>query len=745
MGSNIRLTWRHCSAAVLALSVVGTATNVVAKPEYFVESMKYGATDCLFCHVSAAGGPGLNERGQWLQDQLSERNVDVVDVSWLKEREDLKETAVSLEESTSDVASQTDATETVAIPLDTKKRPFDYSTSFGEWPAYGGDDGASKYSPMNQITRDNLDQLKIAWIWESEHDSGSKSNPRQAADSFKGTPLMAGGRIFIRDRYSAVTAINPATGETLWMYDPGSKQGPRPTMFGFTTRGLAYHRDDKSERVFLLTSRGWLIALDATTGELIEQFGDKGKVDLTEGLRRPLDRNQISWSNPPNVCGDVVVIGSQTNDGSHGMGRRRGRGQQSPLNMPVGDVRGFDVYTGKQTWAFETIPQEGEFGHDTWGNESWKWMGNTNVWSTTSCDAELGHAYLPVTAPTNHLYGASRPGNNLFSTSTVAVDNKTGERVWHFQIVHHDIWDYDLPAAPTVADIVFEGKPRKVVAQVTKVGYLFVFDRETGQPLWEVEEVKVPVSSLEGEVASPTQPRPTWPRPYARQGMTEDDLLDLTPELERQAKAQFQNVKFGAMYSSASEEGTFISPGVGGGANWGGAAFDKVERTLFLGTREMPMILRARRIPDFREESGYTYATWFETPNVAGLPPVKPPWSKIVAYDLDTGNVLWEVPNGAGPKRHPALRGLDLPDLGAIGPSPGLLVTPAAVFLGHNGNVAGELRALDKDSGKLIWQGALRGWVADAPPMTYLVHGKQYIVIGTGASPQPTRLVAFSL
>ena len=718
--------------------------TALAKPEYFVESMKYGAKDCLFCHVNAAGGHGLTERGQWLVDQKNDRGVEAVDIAWLESREKVESSdAGAAIDAEVDTPSTLEGATKKGIPLDTEKRPFDFSTSFGEWPAYGGDVEATKYSPLNQITRENLDQLKIAWVWESKHDSGAMFNRRKAADSFKGTPLMAGGRLFLRDRYSAVNAINPATGEELWMYDPGSKSGPRPTMFGFSSRGLAYHRDETGERVFLLTSRGWLIALDAATGIPIKGFGNEGKVDLTQGLRRPLDRNNISWSNAPNVCGDVVVIGSQTSDGSHSRNRRRGA-EQALANMPLGDVRGFNVHTGKQAWVFKTIPQEGEFGNDTWGNDSWKWMGNTNVWSTTSCDPQLGHAYLPVTAPTNHLYGANRPGDNLFSTSTVAVDNKTGERVWHFQTVHHDIWDYDLPAAPVVADIVFDGKPRKVVAQVTKVGYLFVFDRVTGKPLWEVKEVKVPQSDLEGEVPSATQPQPTWPKPFARQGMREEDLLNLTPELERQTKAVTSKFDLGAMYASASEKGTFISPGVGGGANWGGAAFDKLNRQLFVASREQPMVLRATRVPGDR--MGFKYATWFEVPTVAGLPPVNPPWSKITAYDLDTGDILWAVANGAGPTNHPLLRGKEWPDLGAVGAAPGLLVTPSAIFYGHLGRNGGsDLRAMDKDTGKVLWRHTLQGAIFDAPPMTYMVHGKQHIVIGTGHSGQPVRLVAFSL
>ena len=258
-------------------------------------------------------------------------------------------------------------------------------------------------------------------------------------------------------------------------------------------------------------------------------FGENGRVDLTKGLRRPLSRRANTWNYAPALCGDVVVLGNQTHDGSHML-----RNWQD--NVPLGDVRGFDVRTGRQVWAFQTIPQAGQFGNDTWGEGSWKWMGNTNVWSMMSCDPELAIVYLPVTAPSSHFYGGLRPGNNLFGTSVVALDARTGKRIWHFQTVHHDIWDYDLPAAPVVADVVLEGKPVKAVAQVSKVGFLYVFDRVTGEPLWPIEERGVPASTLDGEQAAATQPFPTWPPPFEMQGLGEDDLIDFTPELRRRAQ-----------------------------------------------------------------------------------------------------------------------------------------------------------------------------------------------------------------
>ena len=723
-----------CTLLVFAFAPVN------GKPEYFVAAVKWGATDCTFCHATATGGEAVNDRGQWLIEERDRLEVEFIDVEWLKDREGEteKDDPENLQlETESSEQDQSSSDKRVKDP----DRPFDFTTDFGEWPAYSGGIRAQKYSPLNQITKDNIEKLQVAWVWNSKIDTGvtERRNARRAPDMFKGTPLMVDGRLYVRTRYSTVEAIDAQTGDTLWTYDPGAKDGPRPTMFGFTTRGLSFHKDEEGSRVFLITSRGWLIALDAQSGKVIEDFGSKGKVDLTKGLRRPLDRRRVSWSQAPNVCGDVLVVGSQTDDGSHSW---TFSGSWNS-NLPLGDVRGFDVKTGEQKWVFKTVPQEDEFGNDTWGNDSWKWMGNTNVWSTTSCDPELNIAYLPVTAPTNHFYGGDRPGDNLFGTSLVAVDASTGERVWHFQNVRHDIWDYDNPAAPVVADIVHDGKNRKVVAHVTKTGFLFVFDRITGEPLWEIEDVEVPESSLEGEAASPTQPRPTWPPPFELQGTTEENIVDFTPEIKERALAELSKWETGPLYTPPSTRGTLVLPGIGGGANWGGAAFDPNQRTLFVASRRQPTLITSVRVDE--AQRGIKYDGYFTFPEFArGIPFVKPPWSSITAYDLDTGGIAWTVPNGRGPVDHPMLQSLELPDLGQIGAAPGLLITPTAIFYGtrERGN---ELAAMDKTNGKVLWRQSIPGFFNDAPPITYFSGGKQYIVIGVGGTWQPARLVAYSL
>ena len=709
-----------------------------ANPEMLPPAMKYGARDCAFCHASASGGTGHNERGLWLIDERERRGADAVDVAWLAARETV--VAHSPPPPMTDV--QPAALPALKpLPAD-RRRPFDYTTDHGDWPAYGGDLGARKYAPLPDIDAETVAQLRIAWVWDAFDNHRAKKRGR-TPDRFMATPLMVDGRLFIRTSYSAVAALDAITGETLWTYDPGTGDGPRPPQFGFSSRGLAYHRGTgrrgkRGDRVLLVTSDGWLIALAADTGKPLRGFGKEGKVDLTVGLRRPIARNASTWNYAPTVCGDVVVIGNQTIDNSHQRPNWRD-------NVPLGDVRGFDVRTGQQAWVFKTVPQEGEFGNETWGEESWRWMGNTNVWSMTSCDPALGHAYLPITAPTSHFYGGLRPGDNLFGNALVAVNAATGKRVWHYQIVHHDIWDYDLPAAPVVVDLVQDGKPVKAVAQVSKMGFLYVFDRTTGKPLWPIEERPVPASDLEGEQASPTQPFPTWPPPFELQGVTEDDLIDFTPALRERALKRVAKMRLGPLFLPASEQGSLVAPGWGGGANWGGAAFDPEARRLYVPSRRSPLLLTARRVNP--KQRGYAYTVVPRSIHVNGLGIVKPPWASITAYALDSGDIAWRVANGAGPRHHRALRGLDLPDLGESDLAPGPMATRNFLFMGHRGGgMAGStLRALDKATGALVWQHRLPGPHFTAPPMGYMAGGKPFIVIATGNSIQPAKLTAFRL
>ena len=740
-------------SAFLLLCLSGI--KLQGKPELFPDAIKFGANDCSFCHQTAAGGTAINDRGSWLVAELIKRNVDVIDVNWLTDRGDEADESRQLDLSQESAAVIAEASESHAAD-EPDDRPFDYSTDWGEWPAYSGNLQAQKYSPLPHINKTSVNQLELAWIWEAEIDSGTQLATRGerrrrggGVSPFKGTPLMVNGRVFVRTRYSTVVAINAETGEQLWEYDPGTRHGPPPPMFGFATRGLGYHRaeicDDAipCDRIVLLASDGWLISVNPETGKVIESFGERGKVDLTKGLRRPILRSQVAWSHPPLVCNDVIVVGSQTNDMSQ-FGNRRGDWKE---NLPLGDVRGFDPITGKQVWVFKTVPQEGEVGNETWGNDSWKWMGNTNVWSTFSCDPELGYVYLPVTAPTDHMYGGNRPGDNLFGNSVVALNVKTGERLWHFQITHHDIWDFDLPAAPVVADIVVEGKPRKVVAQVTKMGYLFVFDRITGEPIWPVIERKVPPSTLKGEVASPTQPHPTKPPPFQIQGVTLEDLNDLTPEVHARAVEMIEGKDHGDLYTPMSEHGAVTTPGVGGGANWPGAAFDPATGQLYLTSRREAMIAYAVPLRD--QSRGLPYREQWGFPKIDGLNLLKPPFSNVTAYDLGKGEIAWQVANGEGNKDHPLLKEVkdSLPDLGVDGANPGILVLPELIFMGQpdrQGRPA-KLKALDPGTGEEVWSAPLRGYFNSPHPISYSMGSKQYISIATGHPFEPSRIETFAV
>ncbi len=750
----------HRLTSLWLIFCFSTATQ--GKPELFPSAIKFGANDCSFCHQTVVGGTALNERGNWLIEERTQREALQIDVDWLSDRGEEADTNRTIEiehESAARTASPTPVERESTVSA---RVPMDYSTNWGEWPSYNGNLKAQKYSPLPYIDSTSIHDLELAWVWEAKIDSGPKTSGTTrrrgwGGQPFKATPLMVDGRVFVRTRLSTVVAIDAETGVELWEFDPETRLRPRPAMFGWTTRGLAYHKQSACnegtpcERVILLTSDGWMYALNPEDGEVISSFGNDGNVDLTQGLRRPLDRAQVSWSHPPFVCRDTIVVGSQTND----MSQFQFRDSDWRQNLPVGDVRGFDPLTGAQKWVFKTIPQEGEFGVETWGNDSWRWMGNTNVWSTFSCDPELGHVYLPVTAPTNHMYGGDRPGDNLFGTSVVAVDIERGTRIWHFQITHHDIWDYDLPAPPVVADIVVDNVPRKVVAQVTKVGFLFVLDRLTGEPVWPVEERPVPKSDLIGEVSSPTQPHPTKPPPYELQGLTLENLIDLTPELRQRAEELIEDLDYGPLYTPISLRGTVLSPGIGGGANWPGAAFDPVERRLYVSSRRDIMV--ARNIPISRRgNEGEVPLTLDTTPSeipyreswrslsIEGLPPVKPPWSNITAYDLDRGEISWQVANGIGPQGHRLLETVkdQLPNLGALYANPGILVLPDLLIMGHRGNPS-TLKALDKNTGDEVWSTELVGAFDSPAPITYLLGNQQFIAIATGHPFEPARISAF--
>ena len=614
----------------------------------------------------------------------------------------------------------------------------------GEWRSYGGDAGSTKYSSLDVIDETNVQDLEVVWRWQTVDYERQAEDPDVRFNSLLlATPLKVGDALFTSTNLGQAAAIDAVTGETLWVYNSvaeGTSAGR-----GRGTRGLAYWTDGSDERL-LTVSGEHLVALGTRTGELYPEFGENGKVDLRQDMGPRLQR--YSWNAAPLICGDVVVVGAAMSD--------------SPTRQEAtpGYVRGYDVITGELRWRFNPVPQPGEAGNETWEDGSWQYSGNANVWSLMSADEELGYVYLPVSTPTNDWYGGHRLGDNLFAESLVALECATGERVWHYQMIHHGLWDYDNPAAPNLVDITVDGRPIRAVVQVTKQGFTYVFDRVTGEPVWPIVELPVPPSLVPGERASPTQPFPTWPLPFERQGITANDLIDFTPELRAEAIEILGGYVFGPIFTPPSvrsedpddTQGTIQLPGWVGGADWNGAAIDPETQILYVPSITAPIV--AALVEPDAEASDFNYVRGAprSVQGPRGLPLVKPPWGRITAIDLNSGEHLWMVPNGEGPRDHEALQGLDLPRLGAPG-RPAPLLTKTLLFIGEGSpsmlampRLAGGnmFRAYDKDTGEVLWETELQAGTAGAP-MTYMADGKQYIVVGIGEANRPAEFIALSL
>jgi quinoprotein glucose dehydrogenase len=604
-----------------------------------------------------------------------------------------------------------------------------------DWPVYGGDAGGSKFSPLTSITRDNVSRLTRAWEW------ATGERPLEAHRTFPGafqvTPLMIDDVLYLSTPYNRVVALEAATGKELWAFDPKAYEDGQPASGqGFIHRGVAAWRDRGALRIFL-NSRYRLFSLDAKTGRPVATFGQGGSIDLSEGLVWAINKAHYAQTSPPVVYRDLVILGNGVGD------------RLMYRNDPPGDVRAFDARTGRLVWTFRPIPQPGEFGHETWKDGSWKFTGHTNVWAPMTLDAARGLLYLPVSTPSNDYYGGRRKGQNLFAESLVCLDAATGRRKWHYQIVHHGLWDYDPASPPNLVTITVNGRRIDAVVQLTKQGFAFVFDRVTGRPVWPIEERPVPASDVPGEEASPTQPFPTRPAPFVEQGVSVDDAFDLTPELKAKAVAELQKFRLGPVYTPPSMQGTFVRPGVWGGANWGGAAFDAASGTLYFKVTNLGQVVRIeRRDPEAPTprpgEVDADYVNrglpgWF----MDGLPLTKPPYARVVAMDLNTGTIKWRVPFGD----HPAVReqleqlGITPPEpLGALGP-PGLVATRSGLLFVGGGDRA--FHALDARDGRELWSAPTLE--TTGTPMTYATAaGRQFVVVATGRGPDAT-LVAFSL
>lgn len=612
----------------------------------------------------------------------------------------------------------------------------------GEWHSWGGDVGSTRYSSLDQIDATNAKQLTIAWRWKS-----LPIQKGQPDSNYQQTPLMVDGVMYVSTGVHQAAAIDPATGKTLWVFTPEPKDLATGRPGNPSGRGLAYWTDGKQKRLFRNTLDGRLISIDARTGKADRRFGNNGAVLLKDELTAR-DVTVLGSTSPPLVVGDVVVV--QTIPEVYATNK-----EATP-----GHIRGYDVRTGKRKWTFHTIPEAGELGADTWENESWRFNGNTGVWTMMSADPELGYVYLPIETPSHDFYGGHRLGDNLFAESIVCLDAKTGKRVWHFQIVHHGVWDYDPPAAPILGDIVVDGKRIKSVTQVTKQGMSFVFDRVTGTPVWPIEERPVPPSDVPGERLSPTQPFPTQPAPYEPMGYDENDLIDFTPELRKEAIEIASKYVRGPMYTPTSRvipggtQGTWVQPGYGGGSNWNGAAFDPETGFMFVPTKNQPMIASLTPADPKLTNYDYVRAPTLTVQGPRGLPIVRPPWSKVTATNMNTGEHVWWRAIGPAPenvRNHPDLQGLglDFSTMGYTSIRPSPLATKTLLFLGDSGALSGDpggkmLRAYSKKSGAVVAEIELPAKSTGAP-MTYLHRGRQYVVIAVATRQHPAELVALAL
>jgi glucose dehydrogenase len=608
----------------------------------------------------------------------------------------------------------------------------------GESHFFGSDAGASKYWAFDQINAANVKDLKIAWRRPAIDPSVARDHPElKFSNNHRATPIMAGGVLYSSDALGLVEAMDPATGRTLWIEEVTG--GVLKT--ANASRAISFWQRGADQRV--VTVRGsYLIALDAKTEKAIRTFGDNGMVDLGDGS----GTTRFNWIAPgPVVVKDVIVVG--------GSSVREGAEYEDQF-LP-GDVRGFDARTGKLLWTFHTVPREGEFGTETWLNDSYKTNGKAKVWSLLSADEELGYVYAPLSAAANDWYGGRRPGANLFSDSLVCIDAKTGKRVWHYQLVHHDLWDYDLPTAPILADLNVDGRKIKAVIQVTKMAYVFAFDRVTGKPIWPIEERPVPKSAVPGEWTSPTQPFPTKPPPFDRIGLTDDDLIDFTPKLHAEAVEMMRHYAHGEIFTPPSLKsgemlGTIYLPGWVGGANWTGAAMDPETKILYVPSVSVPWLIALEKQTKGDWRRVQQKSLYPDGPE--GLPLVKPPYGRITAIDMNRGEQVWMVPNGEGPRNHPLLKDLNLPPLGQPGRAAPLL-TKTLLFCGEGDMVGLSMppfsggnmfRAYDKKTGKVVWERDLDAGTTGAP-MSYVYRGKQYIVVAVGGVKHDAELVALAL
>ncbi len=610
-----------------------------------------------------------------------------------------------------------------------------FTDNTGEWLHAGGSHFSEKYAPLDQIDAENFSQLEVAWRWQSI-DAQLPPSIAYPTGDYRAVPLYINGVMYTNTNHGQIVALDPASGELLWSFDPQSYRYGRPNFNPLMTRGIEYWTDGEIERLFVATLGKQLVSIDAQTGLPDTNFGEDGVVDLRNDFGKlEFEMNNVTHGAPPIAVGTSVIVGSKIFD-------------YSLFNRsPPGHIRAYDVYTGEFKWRFNTIPQQGDEFTETWENDAWRDAGNTNVWTFMSADDEAGIVYLPTSTPTNDYWGGKRLGENLFAESLVALDADTGERLWHFQTVHHGLWDYDVASAPNLVDIVVDGRPIKAVAQVSKTGFTYVFDRITGEPVWPIEERPVPQSDVPGERTHPTQPFPTKPPAFERQGLSEEDLIDFTPEINAAARELAQKWVLGPLFTppivegSNGKEATIFLPGAGGGANFPGANFDPETGVLYVPSHTRPYAMSL--VPPNDPDSDWPYVIRVQR-NIGpmGLPLTKPPYRRITAIDLNTGEHVWQIPFGKGPANHPLLAHLNLPDLGSVftdvSSEGGLLVTKTLVIshLAQKDEVDPDadgsiLVAYDKLTGAKVGEVFIDRRL-HGPVMSYQHEDKQYIAIAGG-------------
>ena len=581
------------------------------------------------------------------------------------------------------------------------------------WRDYAGSADSAQYSGLRQIQRTNVNRLQVAWVYATG--DGAK---------YAFNPIVIDEWMYVLGKGNSIVALNAGTGKEVWAYSPG------PDTRIITNRGINYWESkDRSDRRLLFASNHFLRAIDARTGKPVLSFGESGSVDLKAGLGRdPRTLSLVQSTTPGRVFEDLLILGSATNQG---------------YGSAPGDIRAFDVRSGKVVWTFHTIPHPGEFGYETWPEDAWKSVGGANVWGEMSLDAGRGILYAPTASAKYNFYGADRLGANLFADCLLALDARTGKRLWHFQMVHHDIWDYDDATAPKLLTVRHEGKTIDVVAQVSKQGFVWVFDRETGKPLWPIEERRVPASDMPGEKAWTSQPFPSKPPPFARQSFTVDDL---SPFLNPQDRARFRDEILSArnegLFTPPARRGAIQMPGNNGGANWGGAAVDPGRGILVVVSKDLPSLLKLEpKAPD-RYESGFGFMIASD-----GLSAIAPPWTSMTAYDLNAGSIQWKIPLGEVPE----LAAKGFKNTGTHYPKVGPVITAGGLIF--TGTRDRKVRAFDVESGKVLWEKELDA-ALEGIPAVYEIGGKQYIVfcaaaqVGlTAATQVPIRgaYVAFAL